>query len=192
MCNRPSWNGLTHPKCLTKLGIDGSFSALAYNRVMKKLLFTYKFKPYVSDLHHILADLFYEGIIQNEQFMRMRLNDSMFMPIPLHAEKLRKRGYNHAALLTWEIGDRMGIKVMDELIRVRKTKSQFLLKKEDREKNLNEAFIIKDGAGELVKNKTIFLIDDLVTTGATLKEAAKVLKKAGASEVYGLTLAHGQ
>jgi competence protein ComFC len=191
MCNKASWNSLTHPKCVHKYGIDGSFSALSYNGVVKKLLFTYKYKPYVVDLQTVLSELFYEGIIQNEYFMRVMKHDSFFLPIPLHAEKIRKRGYNHASLLARGIGDKMGIKVIDELVRVRKTKSQFLLKKEEREKNLKDVFSLKPGGGDQVKDRVIFLIDDLVTTGATLKEAARVLQKAGAGEVYGLTLAHG-
>jgi len=117
--------------------------------------------------------------------------DSLFLPVPLHSEKMRKRGYNHAALLARGIGDKLGIKVTEELIRTRKTKSQFLLKKEEREENLLDAFALKNDAEKVLRNATIFLIDDLVTTGATVKEAAKVLKKAGVKEVYGLTLAHG-
>lgn len=191
MCNRPSWNGLTHPKCIKRWGIDGTFSVLAYNRAMKRLLFAFKYRPFVSDLHKLLANLFYEGVIQNEVFMKHLVKDSLFVPIPLHSEKMRKRGYNHATLLAREIGDKMGIKVMDVLVRTRKTKSQFLLKKEEREENLQDAFAVKKGAEKVLKNTTIFLIDDLVTTGTTMKEAAKMLKKAGAKEVYGLTLAHG-
>jgi competence protein ComFC len=191
MCNKASWNGLTHPGCLRKQGIDGSFSALSYNAVMKRLLFSFKYKPFVSDLQTVLGDLFYEGIIQNEQFMQVCTPGSLFLPIPLHEEKLRKRGYNHALFLAREIGDKMGIKVIDELTRVRKTTSQFLLKKEGRERNLKGVFSLRKGGEGAVKQKTIFLVDDLVTSGATLKEAAKVLKQAGAEAVYGLTLAHG-
>ena len=192
MCNRPSWNGLTHQKCVTKWGIDGSFSSLAYTRVMKRLLFTYKYQPFVSDLKFLLGEVFYEGIIQNEVFMNHLKKNSLFLPIPLHSEKTRKRGYNHAKLLAQEIGDKMGIKVIDEIVRTGKTKSQYLLKKEEREENMRDAFAVKNDAENILKNSIIFLIDDLVTTGATMKEAAKVLKKSGAKEVYGLTLAHGQ
>jgi competence protein ComFC len=191
MCNRASWNGLTHPGCIRKQGIDGSFSALAYNSIMKRLLFAYKYRPYVADLKQLLGELFYEGIIQNESYMNLVNRESLFLPIPLHAEKSRKRGYNHALLLAREIGDKMGIKVIDELVRTRKTKSQFLLKKEERAENLKDAFTMKKGSEAAVKGKQIFLVDDLVTTGATLREAAKVLKKVGAAEVHGLTLAHG-
>lgn len=191
LCNKASWNGLTHPPCVKRWGIDGSFSALAYNGVVKKLIFSFKYKPFVSDLHAFLGELFYEGIIQNEHFMKRIQDDTFFIPIPLHSEKKRRRGYNHAALLAKEIGDKMDIKVIDSIIRMRKTKSQFLLKKEEREENLRDAFVVKKECEKTLKNTIIFLIDDLVTTGTTMKEAAKALKKAGAKEVYGLTLAHG-
>lgn len=191
MCNRLTWNGLTHPKCITRWGIDGSFSALVYTSVVKKLIFAFKYKPYISDLHTLLGELFYEGIIQNETFMKKITSQSFFLPIPLHTEKMRKRGYNHAALLADEIGDKMGIKIIEELVRTRRTDSQFLLKKEDREENVRDAFIVKKERENILKNTKIFIVDDLVTTGATMKEAAKVLKKAGAKEVYSLTLAHG-
>jgi ComF family protein len=191
VCNRASWDGLTHPGCLRRQGIDGAFAALSYNGIMKRLLFSFKYRPYVSDLRKILGALFYEGIIQNEAVMDRITQDSLFLPIPLHAEKYRKRGYNHAQLLAGELGDKMGITVIDELTRTRKTKSQFSLKKDERLENLRDAFALKKTGEAKVKKKRIFLIDDLVTTGSTLKEAAKVLKKAGADKVYGLTLAHG-
>jgi competence protein ComFC len=191
MCNKASLDGLTHPGCRKKWGIDGAFSSLAYNGVMKRLVFSFKYNPFVSDLQKVLGEMFYEGIIQNEICMKRLSSESILLPIPLHTEKLRKRGYNHAKLLADEIGNKMGIKVIYELTRTRKTKSQFLLKKHEREENLKDAFFVKKGREKEIKGKIIFLIDDLTTTGTTLKEAAKVLKKAGASAVYGLTLAHG-
>lgn len=158
---------------------------------MKRLLFAFKYRPYVSDLQNVLGELFYEGVIQHEGLMRRITPESLFVPIPLHAEKYRKRGYNHARLLAQSLGDKMGISSMDELTRTRKTKSQFTLNREERAKNVFNAFTLRSGAEQGMKDKQVFLIDDLVTTGSTLKEAAKVLKKAGAKEVYGLTLAHG-
>jgi competence protein ComFC len=191
MCNRSAWNRLTHPACVRRQGIDGSFAALSYNGVVKRLLFSFKYRPYVSDLRKLLGELFYEGIIQNEQFMKRVGDNSVFMPIPLHTEKMRKRGYNHAELLAGEIGDKMSKEVVDKIIRTRKTKSQFLLKKEEREENVKNAFALPEEDIASIKNRKIFLIDDVVTTGSTLKEVAKILKKSGAKEVYGLTLAHG-
>lgn len=190
MCNRPSWNGLTHPKCLRPSGIDGSFSVLSYNTVVKRLLFTYKYRPYVSDLRGILSELFVEGIIQNEHFIKRRTPDSVLIPVPLHSMKHRQRGYNHAALLAKIIGDKLGMKVIDVIVRTRKTTSQFLLKKEEREANVRGVFELKKD-GMRIDADTVFLVDDVVTTGSTLKEITKILKKEGVIRVYGLTLAHG-
>jgi len=68
LCDNPTFNNLTHPRCKRKYTIDGCFSALSYNRTMQKLIYNFKYKPYLNDLKNVLADLFYESIIQNEQF----------------------------------------------------------------------------------------------------------------------------
>ncbi len=159
---------------------------------MKRLLFTYKYRPYVSDLTEVLSDLMYEGIIQHEHFMQIRARgECVIVPIPLHKTKLRSRGYNHAALLAGGVGKRLGLPVHDILVRTRKTDSQFSLDRDARDSNVKNAFVVMQGREHSVAGKTVFLLDDLVTTGSTLREAAKVMKKAGVVEVYGLTLAHG-
>src|ERR1035437_7028385 len=94
-CNNPSFNNLTHPRCKRKLTIDGCFSALAYNKTVQKLIFNFKYKPYLTDLKTVLSDLFYESIIQNEGLQQqIKKGEWIFIPIPLSTHKLRKRGYN--------------------------------------------------------------------------------------------------
>lgn len=68
LCNNPSFNNLTHPRCKRKYAIDGCFSALSYNKTTQRLIYNFKYKPYLADLKNVLADLFFESIIQNEQF----------------------------------------------------------------------------------------------------------------------------
>lgn len=85
----------------------------------------------------------------------------------------------------------MGLEVEDILIRVRKTKSQFGLSRDDRIKNISDAFRLSAEKRSLVGDRVIFLIDDVVASGSTLLEAANVLKRSGAKEVYGLILARG-
>jgi hypothetical protein len=70
LCNNPSFNNLTHPRCRRKQGIDGCFPALAYNKTVQKLIFNFKYKPYLTDLKTVLSELFYESFIQNEQFQQ--------------------------------------------------------------------------------------------------------------------------
>ena len=96
-------------------------------------------------------------------------------------------------LLSEGLAKKFGIDVKDCLERVKHTKTQVGLTKEEREKNILGAFGLKSDVSLLTeKYQNIFLIDDVVTSGSTLREAAKVLKKAGFKNVWGLTLAHGE
>ncbi len=197
VCNRQAMNGLTHPVCKTKYTIDGGLASVKYAGTMKRLIAAFKFRPYLSDLNHVLADLFYEGLIQNEQFNKILGKETVFVPIPLYSQKERERGYNHAGLLAKGLEKRFGIRVVDLLKRVRKTESQMKLDREERKKNMNGAFEVKQNKIVKIKNKKLcelqmILVDDIITSGTTMLEAAKVLKKAGAEKVWGIALAHGK
>lgn len=187
VCNRQSIDGLTHPGCKTKYAIDGAFCAVAYKGIVKKLIYNFKYKPYLSDLKNCLVELFYESIIQQEIFQKAYESLPIFVAIPLHASRLRKRGYNHAKLLAEGLSKMLNLKLIDILQRKKNTKSQFGLKLKDRKKNLKDAFILN--TKYLILNTNIFLVDDILTTGSTLFEAAKILKRNGAKKVWGLTLA---
>lgn len=189
VCNRPSVDGLTHPGCLGRYTIDGAFSSIAYSRVAKKLVYAFKYKPYVSTLKSFLIDLFYEGIIQNEQVIRILQSYPLFIPIPLHVSRLSNRGYNQSLLLAEGLGRRMSLRVQDVLLRVRKTKSQFGLTREERIENISKAFVLKANKKGLIRGRTIFLVDDVLTTGSTLLEAARALKRHGAKKVWGIAFA---
>ncbi len=191
VCQKAAINGVTHPVCKTRYSIDGAFASISYKGTVKKLLYSFKYKPYVSDLADILTDFFYEGIIQNEGFMRIlgQSNEKLVLvPIPLHSSKLKSRGYNHAQILSDELSKRLNIRCVDILARIKKTPSQFGLKREERRENIAGAFALREDSG-VVPRMTVMLVDDILTTGATLQEAAKVLKKAGAKQVWGLALA---
>ncbi len=189
VCNKPSFNGITHPSCKSKYSIDGCFSALSYNKTAKKLIYNFKYKPYLTELKQVLGDLFYESLIQNEELMRQIGNSVWYMvPIPLSKLKLRKRGYNQSEILAKELAKKLNFPIHNLLNRIRDTKTQVGLKVEERRLNIKNAFQVS--SQELVvSSENVFLVDDLVTTGSTLLEAAKVLRKAGVKKVIGLTLA---
>jgi competence protein ComFC len=189
-CNNPAFNNLTHPRCKRKYTIDGCFSALAYNKTVQKLIFNFKYKPYLTDLKTVLSDLFYESIIQNEQFQQqIKKGEWILVPIPLSSPKLRRRGYNQAEILTKELAKKFNLSAQDLLTRVKETKTQVGLTNLQRKLNVKDAFLLKPHAVFVVKHKNVLLIDDVVTTGSTLLEAAKVLKKGHVDKVFGLTLA---
>jgi len=191
-CQRAAIGGLTHPSCKTSFTIDGVFSSLAYKGVVKKLIYKFKYKPYLANLRDLLTDFFYEGLIQKEIFYSLLKDKSILVPIPLYANKLKKRGYNQSLLLAEKLGQKLDIKVLDGLKRIKNTKTQVGLSQKERAENIKNAFVIKEKYSRQIKGfKQVFLVDDVVTSGATLREAAKILKKAGIRKVWGVTLAHG-
>ena len=170
VCNKRTLNNLTHETCLKKHTINGCFSALYYSKTTQKLIYNFKQKPFLTDLKTVLSELFYESIIQNENFNKqLQKGDWILVPIPLLPSELRKRGYNQAEILAKGLSKNLGLKTFNIL---EKSKDSFLIKK-----------------GFEVKNINIFLLDDIVKTGTTLKKATKVLKESGVGKAFGLTLA---
>lgn len=188
VCGKSSIDSLTHPLCRTRYAIDGAFSAILYKGVARKLIFQFKYKPYVWDLRKVLGDLFFESIIQNEGFSKILETKPILVPIPLHSSKLKSRGYNHAAILADELAKRFNLPLAELLKRIKKTPSQSGLKKEERKKNVAGAFSLSPNI-QISQYPNILLVDDILTTGATLLEAAKVLKKGGVKKVFAVTLA---
>jgi len=109
-------------------------------------------------------------------------------PIPLHPARLRERGFNQSLLLAAAIAMESGIPLSDCLVRRKNTSTQTLkTNPEARRKNLEGAFRLRPGAE--VRGKTVLLVDDVMTTGATLDQAAQPLLAAGASTVLGVVVA---
>lgn len=109
------------------------------------------------------------------------------VPVPLHADRLNERGFNQTELIFRTWAENRGLKWQEALIRIRKTKPQWELTLAERRSNIKGAFrVIRT---EFVTGKSILLVDDIFTTGLTLDECAKELKKAGAKQVSCLTLA---
>lgn len=136
------------------------------------------------------SNIFAEEIVKEygDWIKRKEINE--IIPIPLHKSKLRKRGFNQAAILAKEISLLTGIPVNEKAVfRIRKTKPQKILNPEERSRNLNGAFGVKKTWD--VK-KTVLLIDDIYTTGSTMDRVTAVLRKAGVQKVYFLTISIGQ
>ncbi len=114
----------------------------------------------------------------------------MLAPVPLHRLRLLRRRYNQAAIIARYLSRRTGIPdVPDLLARVRATPSQGRLNTKDRAKNVRRAFEVNPAYKDAIQDKNIVLIDDVYTTGSTVKECAKALLKAGCARVDILTLA---
>ena len=183
---------MTHPSCKKRYTIDGAVASIVYEGIVKRLIYRFKYAPYTADLVGVLSELFSEGIIQKEAIMHVLAlyPDSVLVPIPLHPARLKKRGYNHAMLLAQRLGAHLGLPVQDILKRQKQTLVQASLSLEQRQENLRNAFMINARVGK--GYTTVFLVDDLVTTGTTFLESAKVLKMHGVQRVYGVALARGK
>lgn len=159
----------------------GIYSVSAYEGVLRTAIHRFKFKK-----RKALAEPL--GILLVKYLSHIPNFDiDVIIPVPLHPRRLRQRGFNQSELLAKVLGKYFGIPVVDALERIRDTKAQFDLPREERLRNVTGAF--KVSQFNLVYNKRILLLDDIYTTGATIAECSKALKIAGAKRVEVLTLA---
>lgn len=193
VCQKPAIGGKTHIKCGTRYSLNGLTSIFVYEGIIKEAIGKLKYK-FITDLAEELIGLstkylppgFHsEGIPRREQPQAL----STLIPVPLHPRRQRWRGFNQAELLGRILAEKFNWQVQSKiLVRHRYTKPQVDLKGKERRKNIRGAFKIVPKAK--VKNlEKVFLFDDVWTTGSTLRECSQVLKRAGAKEVWGLTIA---
>ncbi len=131
------------------------------------------------------------GNIMVDYINGRQLRAQYLIPVPLHVERQKMRGYNQSALLAQIISRATGVPIVnDALVRHRHTLPQVTLNASQRWANVANAFIVKKP--ELVAGKRFLLIDDVTTTGATLRACAQALKEKGASSVWGFTLARAR
>lgn len=143
--------------------------------------FKYGAKPFLGDLlGPILA--------QSADNQLKEIKDLVVMPVPLHPKRLRERGFNQSSLLAGHVAHSFHADLdFLSLRRTRYTSPQTRLGKKERRKNVKGAFNMTNP--DVVKGKTILLVDDVATTGSTLNECSKVIKEAGCDEVLCLVLA---
>ncbi len=120
--------------------------------------------------------------------------NAALLSIPLHPRRRRERGFNQSELIAAAIAQKFPLPLLPQnvLARTRYTQAQAKVRgREARLKNMKGAFQVPQNAISLVKEKTVLLVDDIATTGSTLNEAARALKEAGASQVWGIVAAKG-
>lgn len=164
--------------------------------MIKKSLWLLKYKN-KKRLAEIFAEILYEKILEELSELSLMENfvKPILIPIPLSQIRYRERGYNQAELICEALIklDRENILSLkgDTLIKPKETAHQALIKdRRERIKNIIGSFAIQEAKANFIQNRNIILIDDILTTGATLSEARKVLKQAGARKVIAFTVAH--
>lgn len=178
--------------------LNGLYFPLSYeDERVKHLIQVFKYKNYLRELAKPLASFiityflskselpYFSFLFKNESQKRKKI---IFLAIPLERSRMKRRGFNQAEEIAKQLADYFGLPLLrDCLLKIKKTPPQMELSKEEREENLRGAFSVNNK--EKIKGKIIFLVDDIYTTGSTMEEAAKVLKEAGAKEVWGIALA---
>lgn len=162
--------------------LDRCVSCFAYEGRLKDALHGFKYSERL-DLLRYLGEALCERILSVG-------NVDAVIPIPMHPKKLRTRGFNQAALLASFVGKRIGVAIdLSLLMRVCDGSPQVGLERGDRLMNIRGVFSVSNGSADALRGKSILLVDDVVTTGATLNECARVLKGSGASGVTAATVA---
>lgn len=161
------------------VNFDAAYSFGAYEGGLRKLIHLFKYGK-VESLAEPLSKFLLLAIPLEAQF-------DTVIAMPMHWRKQWERGFNQAKLLAEPVARRYGLTVADPLRRTRYTKAQAGLNEAQRRDNLKNSFYVRHP--EQVAGKRVLLIDDVFTTGATLRAAAEILKTAGALHVTALTLA---
>lgn len=164
---------------------DGIWALGLYEGELRNMLRQLKYQRkqvMVPSLHNLVA----EGIGRIPALWE----NLVAVPVPLHKEKLAQRGFNQSKLIFQKPLADYGIATEDWLIRTKATKPQYGLSGVQRRKNLHQVFELAEKKS--LQGKRILLVDDIMTTGATLLECGRVLKKAGAVDITGLVVASGR
>ena len=161
-------------------------SAFRYRGKLKHAMHGFKYSARL-DLAENLAQML-ESCVRAYDFDQ---NIDMILPVPLHATRFRERGYNQSSLLAKHLSSRLGLhyRPAQILSRVRDTATQTGLNARQRAVNVHGAFNVAHSAR--VHGQSVLLVDDVMTTGATVSAAAKALQSAGATGVYVVTVARG-
>ncbi|PIX10747.1 hypothetical protein COZ73_04995 [Candidatus Falkowbacteria bacterium CG_4_8_14_3_um_filter_36_11] len=190
-CRQKNSRGEICSNCQPKYYFDGVWAFGSYeDALIAKLVKNLKYR-FIKDLSEILGEMLTILMLDlfDKKLLYNNFSQSLIMPVPLHKKRLRWRGFNQSELLAKGIKKYFNLDLrLDELIRTKHKKPQTKLSGRKRKENVKGCFFWK---GDWLDGKNIILVDDVITTGSTLNECAKVLKENGAGEVWGLVVARG-
>jgi len=160
------------------------FVPTLYDGVMKKAIHLFKYDRKINIIQGMKRIIKVYLDRNRSTFPHLDL----VVPVPLHRKKLKERGFNQAELLAKVIARHLNLKlVKNSLGRIKPTRVQAKLSKRERIENMRKAFLVKNA--EEFRGRSVLLVDDVYTTGTTVNEIAKILKRTKAKEVYVFTLA---
>jgi len=189
-CGKPTVHGRTHPECCSRWGLDGLVSFFRYGGLIKQVIHKIKYRFAYTIVPALFVHIPQGHIMRVINGMGGTPNQCVLIPVPLHPARLRRRGFNQAGHIAKALQQATGIPTCENVLyRVRNTPAQVTMRRRsDRLENVNNVFRVKALNG-FPKNTLCILVDDVMTTGATLQNAAKALKQSGFKSVWAITLA---
>jgi ComF family protein len=167
----------------TKPIYNRAISILRYDSYSKDLIHKFKYQDQLHVLNYLVN-------LMSNMGKELLEEADIIVPVAMHRNKLLKRGYNQSALLAMTIAAKNKIQYFPQaIIRNNNSIAQVNLTKDQRLKNVKGDFSLNPKFSDLIRGKKILLIDDVITTGATISECCKALQKAGPSVILVLTLA---
>lgn len=178
-CDRPAINGLVHPGCKTRYMPEGYTAVFTFKSPVKELIYELKYRG-VADIATLCSQFMAKAVPQHVLDKK-----PIVMAVPLHKKKLLQRGFNQSQLLAKEISRELQLRLNStSLHRTRMTQTQAKLHRDLRKSNTKDAFV----CANRLDGQSILLVDDTITTGATLVACTHALKKMGATFVWAITL----
>jgi len=153
-----------------------------YEGIVRKGVHLFKYRGFYQNA------LTFSNLMANK-IISSNVHIDIVIPVPISYERYLKRGYNHSYLLAKNISKTLKVPLLDALKRTQPTKPFYNLSREERRREIKNRIAFKKGYENIVKGKTVLLVDDIFTTGATADECSKVLLKSGANKVYVSVLA---
>lgn len=186
-CKKRSFLGLTHPSCRRKNGIDGYVSPYSYGTLFKKIIHTVKYKGAYKVLQEVMLFPLYQT--GNIVLKWNSLAPLAIQAVPLHKERLNERGFNQVDYIIKPLCSLLHTNPLYLLKKTKKTKSQATLRTdEERYTNVKGSFTCLTSA----QTKCVLLVDDVVTTGSTIRECSRLMKQNGVTNVFVFSLACGR
>ena len=181
-CKNFSPDGGVHSYCKSKTSLDGVISIWRYEGVVKIALKKIKYN-FNYDIAEDLVN--YAKSVPTKDFSGFSA-----CPVPLFEQRKRWRGFNQSEIFAQKLSKALNLGFYPNVVvKTKSTIPQARLHKNERLRSLSGVFAVNNEAKIIISGQKWLIIDDIMTTGSTLNELVKVLKKAGASEVWGLTLA---
>ena len=133
---------------------------------------------------------YYGSILANDVLKYENLNVDYIIPVPLHISKKRERGYNQSDCICDGLAEVLDISVIKKCLKRKKfTQTQTKLSREERKLNVKGAFELREKFKNIIQEKNIIIVDDVITTGSTILECARVLKAAGCEKIIACSIA---